>query len=51
MARWGGGALVLLVLLAGLAWWNREEILLTLIERAIDQRIPVGRKTAAASSR
>ncbi len=42
MARWGGGALVLLALLAALAWWNREEILLTLIERAIDARLAVG---------
>ena len=36
------GALVLLIVGASLAWWKQEEILLALVERAADRRMPVG---------
>jgi uncharacterized sulfatase len=36
------GALALVIIGAGLAWWNQEAILLTLVERAADRRTPVG---------
>jgi len=42
MKRWGGGVLALVALLAVLAWFNREEVLLTLIDRATDLWMPVG---------
>ena len=42
MARWLGGALVVIGLVAGLAWSHREALLLAFIEQVVDRTMPVG---------